>query len=183
MHEPCGDGTPHGRERHLFHACGRGGSGCGEDIALADAATVAGGCECGEINAMLFGGAAGAGTGRIFLWHRLRYRLHDWLEDRVADRYRGLNMWWCCWERWRSSYRHRLTFCEQVAEHVPDFDNVARLGTIGCDVQEAAIDGFNFLRGFIAFKREERIAFFDEVAIFLQPGEELALLHGPAETG
>ena len=62
VHEPCGDGAPHGRERHLFHAGGRGRSGGGEDIALSDAATVAGGCECGEINAMLFGGSAGAGA-------------------------------------------------------------------------------------------------------------------------
>jgi hypothetical protein len=39
------------------------------------------------------------------------------------------------------------------------------------------------LRGFVAFEGEDGITFFDEVAIFLQPGEEFAFLHGPAEPG
>ena len=64
-----------------------------------------------------------------------------------------------------------------------DFDDVAWPWAVGGDVQDAAIDGFDLLRGFVAFEREERFAFFDEVTILLQPREELAFLHGPAEPG
>ena len=80
-------------------------------------------------------------------------------------------------------YRCALTFSEQVAEHMTDFDDVARFGAIERDAQNAAVDGFDLLRGFVAFEREEWFAFFDEVAILLQPREELPFLHRPAEPG
>ena len=44
-----------------------------------------------------------------------------------------------------------------------NFDDVAGLGTIERDVQNAAVDGFDFLRGFVAFEGEDGIALFDGV--------------------
>jgi hypothetical protein len=63
-----------------------------------------------------------------------------------------------------------------------DFEEVARLRAVGGDGENPAIDGFDFLRGFVAFEGEEGFAFFDKVSLFLQPCEELPFLHGPAET-
>ena len=79
--------------------------------------------------------------------------------------------------------RHRFPLGEQIPKQMTDFDGVARFGAIKRDAQNTAVDGFDFLRGLVAFQGEEGIACRDEIAVPFQPLEESAFLHGPAETG
>ena len=183
VHEPCGNDAPHLRERNLPHPGGWDGSCRGKDIALADTSAFAGRCERGELNAVRLGGAtcSGARGGLSAGFCRQENgsrRMNEFILSRLGRlaQLSGLDLRLI-------GNRCALAFGEQVAKHMADFDDVAWPWAVGGDVQDAAIDGFDLLRGFVAFEREERFAFFDEVTILLQPREELAFLHGPAEPG
>jgi hypothetical protein len=74
-----------------------------------------------------------------------------------------------------------LTFGEEVAEEKAYADGFTGFGGVGRDAQDSVINGLDFLDSFVAFNAEESIARAHGVAILLEPGDEGALFHGPAE--
>ena len=93
VHQPRSDGSPQGRERHRFHANGGRGVGGGENITLFNASALAGGRKCGEINAVLLCGTAGARRSGVACRgarqgcfsgltdiHPLRFTFRRWIE-------------------------------------------------------------------------------------------------------
>jgi len=82
-----------------------------------------------------------------------------------------------------SSRRCHVRGGDEVPEQIADPDRVARLRAVRRDTQDAAVDGLDLLHGFVAFDAEERLAGSHQLAVLLQPADERAFLHGPAETG
>src|SRR5262245_14200176 len=71
----------------------------------------------------------------------------------------------------------------QVRQHLPHLHFVARLWPVGRQSQNAGINGFNVLGRFFAFQRKQEIARPDLIAVVLQPADEDAFVHRPAEAG
>src|SRR5205085_2024885 len=74
-----------------------------------------------------------------------------------------------------------LARLDQVAEKGADGDGVAIRWTVGVEAQGSAIGRLDVLDRLVAFQGEQRIARLDDVAVALQPGDEDALLHVPAQ--
>ena len=68
-----------------------------------------------------------------------------------------------------------------MTEHITHPDGIARLRSVRRDAKDAAVDGLDVLDGLVAFDAEERLAGADGLAVLLQPGDEGAFLHGPAQ--
>src|SRR5262249_12660379 len=76
-----------------------------------------------------------------------------------------------------------LSFPRQVADHATHRHRVPLLWSLRRDAQDAGVEAFDVLGGFFAFEAEDHLAGAHRLAVFLQPAEEDAFLHVPAEAG
>src|SRR5205823_2781209 len=68
-------------------------------------------------------------------------------------------------------------------DHGPDRHTITRLRRVRRNVKHTAVEALDLLDRLVAFEAEHRVARPDGIAVGLQPLDERAFLHVPAESG
>src|SRR5579875_685703 len=86
------------------------------------------------------------------------------------------------WRRLADSW-DRFILLEQKANDGTYRHDIAFLWSVGWDVKNAVVEAFDVLGGLLTFEREERLPSPHHRAIGLEPADEHALIHVPAQPG